>query len=83
MILFYANCTKEVYIMENSGKYGKNGIENRRKYMENNYKNLQVQIKKEDYVIIDNFCKINGISKAQFISGCCMYFINKNELPPN
>ena len=48
------------------------------KYNKANYKQLKANIKPEDYELIDNFCKDNDISKAQFIIKSCKYIIENN-----
>lgn len=40
------------------------------------FKQLKVDIKPEDFTIIDNYCKDMGISKAKFIVKCCKYCID-------
>lgn len=40
------------------------------------FKQLKVDIKPEDFIIIDNYCKNIGISKAKFIVKCCKYCID-------
>lgn len=40
------------------------------------FKQLKVDIKPEDFTIIDNYCKDIGISKAKFIVKCCKYCID-------
>lgn len=40
------------------------------------FKQLKVDIKPEDFIIIDNYCKDMGISKAKFIVKCCKYCID-------
>lgn len=42
------------------------------------FKQLKVDIKPEDFIIIDNYCKDMGISKAKFIVKCCKYCIDHN-----
>lgn len=48
------------------------------KYNAKNYKKIQANIKPIDYELIDNYCKTNGISKAQLIVSCCKYCINND-----
>lgn len=40
------------------------------------FKQLKVDIKPDDYLIIDEHCKKSNISKAKFIVKCCKYCIN-------
>lgn len=40
------------------------------------FKQLKVDIKPEDFTIIDNYCKDIGMSKAKFIVKCCKYCID-------
>ncbi|BFK56791.1 hypothetical protein I2400191J7_18010 [Ruminococcus bicirculans (ex Wegman et al. 2014)] len=40
------------------------------------FKQLKVDIKPEDFIIIDNYCKDIEISKAKFIVKCCKYCID-------
>ncbi len=40
------------------------------------FKQLKVDIKPEEFTIIDNYCKDIGISKAKFIVKCCKYCID-------
>lgn len=54
----------------------------RRKYMEKTYKNLQVQLKNDEYKLIDEYCKLHDISKSRFIFWACNDFIKRGELPP-
>lgn len=53
-------------------------IKANRKYMEKTYKALQVQVKPDDYYIIDEYCKSKDISKAKFIVTACKYIIDNN-----
>ena len=48
------------------------------KYNKANYKQLKANIKPEDYELIDDFCKDNDMSKAQFIIKSCKYIIENN-----
>ena len=41
-------------------------------------KQINATISAEDYELIDNFCKDNDISKAQFIIKSCKYIIENN-----
>ena len=50
-----------------------------KEYNSKKYKQLKVEIKPEDYSLIDNYCKNNNISKAQFIVKSCKYVI-KNDI---
>lgn len=49
-----------------------------------NGKNKQINatLAIDDYNAIDEYCKNMDISKAQFITRACKYFISKNILPP-
>lgn len=49
------------------------------KYNAKTYKQLKVNVKPDDYNIIDQYCKDHGISKAAFIVGACKYCID-NEI---
>ena len=40
------------------------------------FKQLKVDIKPDDYLMIDNYCQKSNISKAKFIVKCCKYVIN-------
>ena len=40
------------------------------------FKQLKVDIKPGDYLIIDDYCKKSNISKAKFIVKCCKYCID-------
>lgn len=40
------------------------------------FKQLKVDIKPDDYLIIDDYCKKSNISKAKFIVKCCKYCID-------
>ena len=42
------------------------------------FKQLKVEIKPENYSLIDNYCKNNNISKASFIVKSCKYIIDNN-----
>lgn len=48
------------------------------KYNKANYKQLNINIKPEDFAIIDAYCTSTGISKAQLIVKACKYCINNN-----
>ena len=50
-----------------------------KEYNSKKYKQLKVEIKSENYSLIDNYCKNNNISKAQFIVKSCKYVI-KNDI---
>ena len=41
-------------------------------------KQINATISAEDYELIDNFCKDNDMSKAQFIIKSCKYIIENN-----
>lgn len=50
------------------------------KYNKANYKQLKANVKPDDYIIIDDYCKNHDISKAKFIVEACKYYIeNHNE----
>ena len=49
-----------------------------RKYMEKNYKNVQIQAKFADYELIDNYCKSIGLSKAATIVNAVKYLITNH-----
>lgn len=63
------------------------GTFNRNEYMreyrnknKDNIKQLKADIKFDDYIIIDDYCKNHDISKAKFIVEACKYYIeNHNE----
>ena len=40
------------------------------------FKQLKVDIKPDDYLIIDDYCQKSNISKAKFIVKCCKYCID-------
>lgn len=40
------------------------------------FKQLKVDIKPDDYLIIDDYCKKSNISKAKFIVKCYKYCID-------
>ena len=44
----------------------------------NNIQRIVLDLKPDDYNIIDNFCKNNNISKARFIVNCCKFCIDNN-----
>lgn len=48
------------------------------KYNKANYKQLNINLKPDDFSIIDQHCKSHGISKAAFIVGACKYCIDNN-----
>ncbi len=48
------------------------------KYNKANYKQLKVNIKPDDYKLIDDFCKENDISKAAMIINSVKYCIDNN-----
>lgn len=64
--------------MDNTKKSSDARIKANRKYMEKTYKALQVQIKPNDYYIINEHCKSKNISKAKFIVNSCKYCIDNN-----
>lgn len=53
-----------------------------RKYNKVNYRQLKADIKPDDYLIIDSYCKKSNISKAKFIVKACKYCIDNDiQLP--
>ena len=54
----------------------KKKIESNAAYTAKNYKKLSVNVKPDDYLIIDNYCKKSNMSKAKFIVECCKYCID-------
>ncbi|MDE6591501.1 MAG: hypothetical protein K2K57_00355 [Oscillospiraceae bacterium] len=56
----------------------KKHIEANKAYNKKNYRDLSAKIKPEDYNLIDTYCKINKISKAQFIVEACKYYIDNH-----
>ena len=40
------------------------------------FKQLKADIKPDDYLIIDDYCKESNISKAKFVVKCCKYCID-------
>lgn len=51
-------------------------------YNKLHYKQLKIDIKPTDKLMIDDFCKKMEISKAQFVCSACKYFVKLGELPP-
>lgn len=47
-------------------------------YNKNNYKQLKVEVKPTIYIMIDDYCKNKGISKATLITRACKYIIDNN-----
>ena len=47
-------------------------------YNKANYKQLKIEVKPTIYIMIDDYCKIKGISKATFITRACKYIIKQN-----
>lgn len=47
-------------------------------YNKLNYKQLKANLKPDDYMMIDNYCKMSNISKAKFIVAACRYCIENN-----
>ena len=47
-------------------------------YNKVNYKQLKVEVKPTIYIMIDDYCKQNNISKAMFIARACKYCIDNN-----
>ncbi len=61
------------------------GTFNRNEYMreyrnknKDSIKQLKVDIKSDDYSLIDGYCKNNKISKAKFIVEACKYYIDNH-----
>lgn len=48
------------------------------KYNKENYKQLKVNVKPDDFNLIDDYCKKNGISKAKFIVEACKFYIENH-----
>ncbi len=48
------------------------------KYNKANYKQLKANVRPEDYAVIDSYCKLAGISKAQLLLRSAMYCIKNN-----
>ena len=62
------------------------GTFNRNDYMreyrnknKDNIKQLKADIKPDDYIMIDDYCKNNKISKAKFIVEACKYYIENHS----
>ena len=71
-------------IMENKTKKNSDArIKANNKYNAKTYKKLQVSAKIADYETIDNYCKINNISKANFVINSCLYAIKNSMLFSN
>ncbi|MCM1024543.1 MAG: hypothetical protein NC395_10860 [Prevotella sp.] len=49
------------------------------KYNKANYKQLKVNVKPEDFSIIDDYCKTRNISKAKFIVEACKFYIGSHS----
>lgn len=49
------------------------------KYNKEHYKQLKIEIKPDDYDVIDDYCKNNKISKAKFIVEACKYYIETHS----
>ena len=47
-------------------------------YNKKSYKRLQVDVKPTIYIMIDDYCKNKGISKAMLITRACKYIIDNN-----
>ena len=47
-------------------------------YNKKSYKRLQVDVKPNIYIMIDDYCKNKGISKATLITRACKYIIDNN-----
>ena len=47
-------------------------------YNKKSYKRLQVDVKPTIYIMIDDYCKSKGISKATLITRACKYIIDNN-----
>ena len=48
-------------------------------YNKSNYRQLKVEVKPTIYIMIDEYCKTKGMSKAMFIARACKYIID-NEI---
>ena len=48
------------------------------KYRDTKYKQIAIAIKPNDYTMIDNYCKMNDISKAALIVRAVKYCIGHN-----
>ena len=53
-------------------------IEANKKYNKENYKQLKVNVKPDDFSMVDDYCKNNKISKAKFIIEACKYYIDNH-----
>lgn len=58
----------------------KNNIEYINNYNKENYKNVALRIKPNDYDIINNYCKDMNISKQALFLNAVKYIIN-NDIP--
>ena len=47
-------------------------------YRDTKYKQIAIAIKPNDYTMIDDYCKMHGISKAALITRAVRYCIAKN-----
>ena len=47
-------------------------------YRDTKYKQIAIAIKPNDYTMIDNYCKMHGISKAALITRAVKYCIGHN-----
>lgn len=54
-------------------------IEANKKYNKENYKQFKVNLKPDDYSMIDDYCKNNKISKAKFILEACKFYIENHS----
>ena len=50
----------------------------KKKYMDKTYKNLAIHIRPENVQLIDNYCKLIGLSKAATIVNTIKYLIENN-----
>lgn len=50
------------------------------KYNKENYSKIQANISKDDYNIIDTYCKQSNTSKAQLIVNACKLWIETHPL---
>ncbi len=62
--------------MQNKLKPGTTAYKN--EFNKLNYKQLKIEIKPDKYNLINDYCKVNNVSKASFIVKACEYIINNN-----
>ncbi len=51
------------------------------KYVKEHYKQLKMNLKPEDFQMIDDFCKSKKIPRSRFILAACRYFIEHDQNP--